>query len=119
LPGVSLTIVDRHPDRGEALADAARRTAGIASAEVLPPDRMREATHGADDVLVVPVDYATMLAASVARDAALFLVDDLGQFLANRDAGQFDDYPDPSATLGEAILDGTIRPATGRVVVTH
>jgi len=143
LPGVSLTIVDRHPDRGEALADAARRTAGIASAEVLPPDRMREATHGADvvvtaasftdpakrqvmdgrwlahDGLVVPVDYATMLAASVARDAALFLVDHLGQFLANRDAGQFDDYPDPSATLGEAILDGTIRPATGRVVVTH
>jgi ornithine cyclodeaminase/alanine dehydrogenase-like protein (mu-crystallin family) len=68
---------------------------------------------------VVPVDYATMCAASVARDAALFLTDDRGQFLANRDAGQFDDYPDPTATIGEAILDGTIRPATGRVVVTH
>ena len=118
-------------------------SAGISSAQVVAPDRIREATHAADvvitaasftdpanrqvmdaawladDALVVPVDYATMLAASVARDAALFLVDDRGQFLANRDVGQFDDYPDPVATLGEAIRDGTIRPATGRVVVTH
>ena len=60
-----------------------------------------------------------MVAAEVARSAALFLVDDRGQFVANRDAGQFDDYPDPTATLGEAILDGTPRPASGRVVVTH
>jgi alanine dehydrogenase len=143
LPGVTLTIVDRHPERAEALAETARHTAGIATAEAVSPDRMREATRAADVVvtaasftdpasrqvmdagwlaangLVVPVDYATMLAASVARDAALFLVDDRGQFLANRDAGQFDDYPDPTATLGEAVLDGTIRPATGRVVVTH
>ncbi|HET9085792.1 MAG TPA: hypothetical protein VFN41_15450 [Candidatus Limnocylindrales bacterium] len=143
LPGVALTVVDRHPDRAEALTEKARHTAGIASAETMPADRMREATHTADvvvtaasftdpanrqvmdtgwlgrDALVVPVDYATMLAASVAREAALFLVDDRGQFLANRDAGQFDDYPDPTATIGEAVLEGTIRPATGRVVVTH
>jgi ornithine cyclodeaminase/alanine dehydrogenase-like protein (mu-crystallin family) len=67
---------------------------------------------------VVPVDYATMCAAEVARDAALFLVDQREQFLANRDAGNFDGYPEPAATLGEAILAGTHRP-TGRVVVTH
>ena len=73
----------------------------------------------AADALVVPVDYATYLAAEVARDAALFLVDDRGQFLANRDAGLFDGYPDPTATIGEAILAGTARPAGGRVVVTH
>lgn len=143
LPGVALSVVDRHPDRAEALAEKARHIPGIASAESLPADRVREATRAADvvvtaasftdpakrqvmdgewlgrDALVVPVDYATMLAASVARDAALFLVDDRGQFLANRDAGQFDDYPEPTATLGEAVLDGTIRPPTGRVVVTH
>jgi ornithine cyclodeaminase/alanine dehydrogenase-like protein (mu-crystallin family) len=143
LPGVSLTIVDRHPDRAEELAGAARDTIGIAAATAVPQERIREATRAADvvvtaasftdpahrqvmdgswldpDALVVPVDYATMCAASVARDAALFLTDDRGQFLANRDAGQFEHYPDPSATLGEAILDGTIRPASGRVVVTH
>ena len=73
----------------------------------------------APDALVVPVDYATMCAASVARDAALFIVDDRGQFLSNRDAGQFDDYPDPALTLGEAILAGTRGRRRGRVVVTH
>ena len=73
----------------------------------------------APDALVVPVDYATYCAASVARGAALFLVDDRGQFLANRDAGNFDDYPDPTATLGEALLAGTPRPDSGRVVTTH
>jgi ornithine cyclodeaminase/alanine dehydrogenase-like protein (mu-crystallin family) len=143
LRGAALTVVDRHEDRAEMLAEAARRTAGIGGAEIVPSERMRDATRAADvvitavsftdpahrqvmdgswldpDALVVPVDYATMCAASVARDAALFLTDDRGQFLANRDAGQFDGYPDPTATLGEAILDGTIRPASGRVVVTH
>ena len=70
------------------------------------------------DATVVPVDYATMCAAEVARDASLFLVDHREQFLANRDAGNFDGYPDPGATLGEAILAGTPRPE-GRVVLTH
>jgi ornithine cyclodeaminase/alanine dehydrogenase-like protein (mu-crystallin family) len=141
LPGVELAVHDRHGDRARALAEAARGTTGIGRVEVAPS--AREATIGADVVitaasftdadhrqsmtgewltpqaLVVPVDYATMCAAEVARDAGLFLVDDRGQFLANREAGQFDGYPDPSATLGEAILAETDRPATGRVVVTH
>jgi ornithine cyclodeaminase/alanine dehydrogenase-like protein (mu-crystallin family) len=141
LPGVAVTIVDRHPDRAEAVADIARATAGIDSATAATA--AQDATVDADvvitaatftdpahrqtmdgswlgpDALVVPVDYATMCAASVASDAALFLVDDRGQFLANRDAGQFDDYPDPTATIGEAILAGTTRPPSGRVVVTH
>ncbi len=143
LPGVAVTIVDRHPERAEALAETARSTPGIAGARFVPFEAIRDATGDADvvitaasfadparrqvmdgswlgpDALVVPVDYATMCAASVARDASLFLVDDRGQFLANREAGQFDDYPDPTATLGEAIQDGTIRPSRGRVVVTH
>lgn len=143
LPGVAVTIVDRHPERAEALAEVARATTGIGSADAGRAPDMQAATRDADvvitaasftdpasrqtmdgswlgpDSLVVPVDYATMCAASVAREAALFLVDDRGQFLANRDAGQFDDYPDPSATIGDAILAGTLRPPSGRVVVTH
>ncbi len=139
LPGVRLVVHDRHADRAEALAELAERTHGIGSAEVAPS--AREATRDANvvvtaasfgpvrqvmtgdwlapDALVVPVDYATYLAAGVARDAALFLVDDRPQFLANRDTGLFDGYPEPGATLGEAILAGTPRPARGRVVVTH
>jgi ornithine cyclodeaminase/alanine dehydrogenase-like protein (mu-crystallin family) len=71
------------------------------------------------DALVVPVDYATYCSAEVAADAALFLVDHREQFLANRDAGNFDGYPDPAATLGEAIVGGLARPPSGRVVVSH
>jgi ornithine cyclodeaminase/alanine dehydrogenase-like protein (mu-crystallin family) len=48
----------------------------------------------------------------------MFLVDHRDQYLANREAGNFDAYPDPDAMLGEAILAGTPRPE-GRVVVTH
>jgi alanine dehydrogenase len=141
LPGVELAIHDRHTDRANALAEAARATPGIAAA--VTAATAREATSKADvvitvasftdparrqsmtpdwlahDALVIPVDYATMCSAEVAREAVLFLVDDRGQFLANRDAGQFDGYPDPAATLGEAILAGTSRPGSGRLVVTH
>jgi len=139
LPGVELTVFDRHPDRAAALVAAAAATRGIGTVVVAPESRaavesadvvvtaasfgpVRQVMTGdwlAADALVVPVDYATYCTAEVARDAGLFLVDDRGQFLANRDAGLFDGYPDPTATLGEAILDGTRRPVSGRVVATH
>jgi ornithine cyclodeaminase/alanine dehydrogenase-like protein (mu-crystallin family) len=139
LAGVELAIFDRHPDRADALAATARAVEGIAAAHVSAT--AREAIQSADvvvtaasfgpvrqvmapdwlapDALVVPVDYATYCSAAVARDAALFLVDQREQFLANRDAGLFADYPDPTATIGEAIVGGTPRPAIGRVVVSH
>jgi ornithine cyclodeaminase/alanine dehydrogenase-like protein (mu-crystallin family) len=139
LPGVRLAIFDRNAERADELRDEARRTPGITQAEVAPD--ARSAVAGADvvvtaasfgpvrqvmtgdwlapDALVVPVDYATYCAADVARDAALFLVDHRDQFLANRAAGLFEGYPDPAATIGEALIASTPRPATGRVVVTH
>jgi ornithine cyclodeaminase/alanine dehydrogenase-like protein (mu-crystallin family) len=140
LPGASLVVHDVDAPRAAALVEVARDTAGVGEADI--SDSARAAVDGADIVitaaafttpdrrqsmppdwladhaLVVPVDYATICSAAVARDAALFLVDERAQFLANRDAGQFDDYPDPTATLGEALLTGTPRPP-GRVVVTH
>lgn len=140
LPGVALHLFDRDRGRAERLATAARATPGIG--EVAVHDDAQSTVEGADVVLtaasfgpaeerqsmtnawltddatVVPIDYATYCAAEVARDAALFLVDHTGQYLANRDAGNFDGYPDPDVMLGEAILAGTPRPA-GRVVVTH
>lgn len=138
LPGTRLRVHDRDPGRAEELARLARETPGITHAEAVPSARaavaeadavVTAAAFGpvrqvmtndwlAPGVTVVAVDYATYCAAEVAREAALFLVDEHGQFLANRDAGAFDDYPDPTATLGEVLLAGTPRPA-GRVVVTH
>ena len=138
LPGVELTVFDRHADRADELVTEARGTPGIASARTAPD--ARSAVDGADVVvtaasfgpvrqvmtddwlvphaLVVPVDYATYCSAQVARDADLFLVDQREQFVANRDAGLFDGYPDPDATIGQAILDDVERPI-GRVVATH
>lgn len=140
LPGVELHLFDRDRPRAERLAGVAAATEGIG--RVVVHDDARSAIDGADVVLtaasfgpaeerqsmtndwlaegatIVPIDYATYCAAEVARDAALFLVDQREQYLANRDAGNFDGYPDPDATIGEAILAGTPRPR-GRVVVTH
>ncbi len=117
LPGVELHLFDRDPRRAAALADEAARTPGIGRVEVAAT--ARAAVEGADIVLtaasfgpaedrqamtndwlapgatVIPIDYATYCAAEVARDAALFLVDQREQYLANRDAGNFDGYPDP------------------------
>jgi len=138
LPGVALAVFDRDPVRAEALAHLARATEGIAAVRVA--DSARDAVEGADVVvtaasfvapperqvmtndwlvphaLVVPVDYATYCAAEVAREAALFVVDHTAQFLANREIGNFDGYPDPAAMIGEVL--GRARP-TGRVVATH
>lgn len=141
LPGIEVALFDRHPERVEEFAALARATPGIggatqaatareavADADIVvtcaaftTPERRQLMTNDwlAPDALVVPVDYATYAAAEVARDAELFLVDQREQFLANRDDGAFAGYPDPSATIGEAILAGMPRPARGRVVVTH
>ena len=141
LPGVALTLFDPDPARADALAATAAAHRGdrlgrggrhplataIAGADVVvtvasfvPPEQRQVMTNDwlEPHALVVPVDYATYCAAEVARDADLFLVDHAEQFLANRDIGNFDGYPDPGAMLGEALAAGTARPS-GRVVTTH
>lgn len=140
LPGVDLALFDRDAPRAEALAETARSLPGVARVTVARS--ARAAVEGADVVvtaasfappaerqvmtsdwlaphaLVVPIDYATMCSAEVARSAALFVTDHTGQFLANRDAGQFDGYPEPHAMMGAVLASGAPRPA-GRVVATH
>src|SRR5215218_4811088 len=142
LPGVRLAVYDRDSARAASLAAFASRVDGIAAAAVAPdaraavagadvvvsaaafvppPERQAMTTEWlTDDALVVPVDYATYCSAGVAKTAGLFVVDHLGQFLANREAGQFDGYPDPTAMFGESLdgTSGTGRPR-GRVVATH
>lgn len=140
LPGVEMHIFDLDPRRATALAETAAITSGIG--RTILETSARAAVEGSDVVVtaasfgpaeerqsmtnewlapgatVIPIDYATYCAAEVAREAALFLVDQRDQYLFNREAGNFDGYPDPDAMLGEAILAGTPRPE-GRVVVTH
>jgi ornithine cyclodeaminase/alanine dehydrogenase-like protein (mu-crystallin family) len=139
LPGVEVAILDREAARAADLARAALDIEGIGAAQAAADPRA--AVAGADvvitcvsfgpirqvmtcdwfspDALIVAVDYATSVAADVAREAGLFLVDEEGQLRANRDAGLFDGYPDPMVVLGAAIRDATPRPTHGRVLVTH
>jgi len=139
LPGVDLRIFDREPARAAALAALAGETEGIgtawiagsareavAAADVIvtcvsfgPVRQVMTADWFAPDALVVPVDYDSSVAAEVAAGAAMFLVDERAQFAASRAAGLFDGYPDPTGTLGEALLAGLPLPAAGRVVATH
>ncbi len=138
-PGVDVAIHDRDAPRAEALARDAAGVPGIAAARAVADARGAVAdadvvvtcvsfgpirqvmTSGwfAPEALVIAVDYATSIAAEVAREAAAFLVDEEGQFRANRDAGLFDGYPDPGLLLGAAIRAAMPRPPAGRVVVTH
>ena len=57
----------------------------------------------ADGTLTVSIDFATYASAALARAVGTFVVDDRAQFLAYRDAGHFDSYPEPTATLGELL----------------
>lgn len=139
LPGAEVVIHDRHPERAAQVAEIARATAGIGTAGTA--ETAADATLGADVVLtavsfgpvrqtlrnddlapnalVIAIDYATSIHHEVARAAVLFLTDERGQFEANRAAGLFEDYPDPQATIGLAIRDGTTAPAAGRILVSH
>jgi ornithine cyclodeaminase len=68
-----------------------------AANQVLTPDWL------ADGTLVVSIDFGTYASAALAREVGTFVVDDRAQFLAYRDAGYFDDFPEPTATLGELL----------------
>jgi ornithine cyclodeaminase/alanine dehydrogenase-like protein (mu-crystallin family) len=138
LPGAMLVIHDRHPERAMGVVREAG-TLGSLGGAATAPEPVR-AVEGADVVvttfsfgpdrqlvpaeafaaaaLVVAVDYDVAVPAGLARDSAMFVVDDRGQFLANREAGVFAGYPDPDSTLGEAIMGGVDRPH-GTVLVTH
>jgi alanine dehydrogenase len=123
LPTAQLMIYDRHRDRAQSIADeaaAAGQAAVVAAtareaassaqvvitvaslggaAQPMTPDWLAPGT------VVVAVDFATYASAALARAVDRFVVDDRGQFLAYRDSGYFEGYPEPDATMGEQ-LDG-------------
>ena len=68
-----------------------------AAKQVLTPDWL------ADGTLTISIDFSTYSSAALAREVGTFVVDDRTQFVAYRDGGHFDGYPDPSATLGEVL----------------
>lgn len=136
LPGSHLRIHDRDARRAASLA--ARAMDGGSFLSATTSDSAATAITGADVVitmvsfgpdrqtvpaeafreagLVVAVDYDMCLPASVAQDADSFLVDEVGQFLANREGGIFQGYPDPAGTIGQRLEGPT---TGGRLVAVH
>ncbi len=137
---VSLTVADRHLDRAQQMADTAR-AAGVATAansttdlnaaaseadilitmisfgperQILPMETLARAS------LVIGVDYDMCIPAESARRSSVFLTDDIPQFRATRSGPLFVGYPDPDASLGEALLGRVIdaRPS-GPTYVNH
>lgn len=150
LPGARLTVHDRNPERAEAIAAEAAAMGSFTEADTAAPaiDAIRDAdvvltlvSFGpkrqalpADafrpEALVVAVDYDMSVPAALAADAALFVVDEAGQFRATREAGLFAGYPDPAGIIGEwldplapladpAADDTPRRARAGRTLVTH
>jgi ornithine cyclodeaminase/alanine dehydrogenase-like protein (mu-crystallin family) len=142
LPGAEVTIVDLDSARAEALAEQATAVEGLTSARVEPS--IQAAVESADVVvsavsfgpahqaldeswltpgaLFVTVDY-DMEAPAALAEQAFFVVDERSQFLATRaGGGYFAGYPDPDATLGEALAGasaGSANRQAGRTLVTH
>jgi ornithine cyclodeaminase/alanine dehydrogenase-like protein (mu-crystallin family) len=138
LPGSDLVVTSRRPDHARAILAAAERDHAFGSVSIAAD--APSAIEGADVALtlvsfgaqrqlvppeafascslVVAVDYDMCVPASVIQGAALFVVDDRGQYLATRTSDVFAGYPDPALTLGEA-LGQEPRPVSGQVVVSH
>jgi len=146
LPGSRLTVHARNPERAEAIAAEAAAGLGFGEADTAPSaiDAIRDAdvvltliSFGPDrqslpadafrpDALVVAVDYDMSVPAALASEAALFVVDEAGQFRANRESGLFAGYPDPAGIIGEWLdlvaplgHPGTGPASDGRILVTH
>lgn len=149
LPGARLVLYDRNPARAAAVAaEAARSPAGTFAETGTAPSAV-EAVRDADvvltlvsfgperqslpvdafrtDALVVAVDYDMSVPAASAASAKLFVVDEIGQFRANREAGLFAGYPEPAGIMGEWLdpttpqqdLRDDAHDVRGRVLVTH
>jgi len=135
LPEAEIVVFDRHPDRAQAVVDQARAAGGraalaesaeaanrtaqvvISVATLGSGSQVMESDWLAPGALMVAVDFATYASAALARSVHSFVVDDRAQFLTYREAGYFDGYPDPAATMGELLDAG----GTGALpaLVTH
>jgi ornithine cyclodeaminase/alanine dehydrogenase-like protein (mu-crystallin family) len=137
LAGASVAVTDLDRPRAERLVEESTGSTGLGSVSVA--GSVREAVEGADvvvsvvsfgpdrqaidrawllpDALFVAVDYDMQAPATLAREA-FFMVDERDQFLATRSAAVFAGYPEPDATIGEALRE-SIRKPRGRVLVSH
>jgi len=125
-PAMSLVAYDASPGRVSTLPGAVEEAAdpeqAVRGADVVVtcapilkhPEPVIEPSWLSGDCLVLPVDFdATVQLAAIAN--APLLVDDLGQFEYYRAQGHFQGWPEPSTSVGAAVLT-KMQFARGRVV---
>ena len=116
-PDVRIRAYDPHPERVERLGDVA--TAGseadaVMDAEIVvtaapiveePDPPIGRETLG-ERWLVLPIDFDAVVRRDVVEAADLFAVDDVGQFEYCGAQGHFAGWPEPAASVGEALGRG-------------
>jgi ornithine cyclodeaminase/alanine dehydrogenase-like protein (mu-crystallin family) len=119
---VSIQAWDPHPERLASLGARVDAAPGpreaVESAEVVvtagpivenPESPLTSGWLG-ERSLGLPIDFDFYFSAEAVESAELFLVDDVGQFEYYRSLGHFQGWPEPEASVGEALSqDG--RPA--------
>jgi ornithine cyclodeaminase/alanine dehydrogenase len=124
-PGCEIRGFDPVRERAESLCDGAvvhddpRRACDgaevvvTAGPIVVEPPSPLEPMWLVDSPLLLPIDFDFYVSAAAVRSYDLFLTDDDAQFGVYRAQGYFRDWPDPAASVGEALEQGL----TGRRVV--
>jgi ornithine cyclodeaminase/alanine dehydrogenase len=126
-----LFVCDVLPEAAEAYAELARGAGGVHSVHIVAT--IPEAIASADlvvtagtvyahfqnqirpdvmktDVLIVAVDWSTLVPGATVRAAELFVVDDVPQYLYHKGFGvEFLGYPDEARSLGELVVEGMTR----------
>ncbi len=91
----------------------------VVTAVTVPMGAGRLAGAGAaSNAVFLPLDYDDALAPSVAQGAALYTVDDLGQYRANLDE-HFAGFPEPAGELGDIVAGTLAVPTDARSVLMH
>lgn len=126
-----LVVCDAFPEAAEAFAQLAKAADSVHSVRVV--STIPEAIAGADliitagttyahfqnqirpesmkdDVLIVAVDWSTLVPGATVLAADLFVVDDVPQYLYHKGFGiEFLGYPDQAQSLEQLVVDGVTR----------
>jgi alanine dehydrogenase len=114
-PEVAIQAWDPHPERIGSLGDGVEAATGpreaVAEADVVvtagpiveEPDSPLTQDWLAERSLGLPIDFDFYFSADAVTAAELFLVDDVGQFDYYRSLGHFHGWPEPQASVGEAL----------------
>ncbi len=91
----------------------------VVTAVTVPMGAARLAGAGvAPNAVFLPLDYDDALAPSVAQGAALYTVDDLGQYRSTFPEN-FTGFPEPAGELGDIVAGTLSVPADARSVLMH